>query len=314
MRETHYGFRGTFYFYKMSKIKITTEQFIFKAKEIHGDKYDYSKTIYTGSRNSIIIICKKHGEFKQNSNNHLNGKGCKKCTFKYNNEIEFINEARKIHKNFYKYHKVDFKNTITDVIITCPLHGDFKQRPSNHISGKGCLKCGHNKTGKGNFKTLKWFIEKAKRIHKRKYDYSQSHYDGILYKTKIICKKHGIFFQTPNEHLSGKGCPKCISIISKPEMELQEFVKSLEYVIETNKRNIIKPYELDIFIPELNKAIEFNGLYWHYSEKYFEAGKHAKKSNLCKEKNIKLLHIREELWLKDKEKMKKVITKFLTKF
>lgn len=76
-------------------------------------------------------------------------------------------------------------------------------------------------------------------------------------------------------------------------------------------RKIIKPYELDIYIPELNKAIEFNGTYWHYSEKHFIPGKHGLKSKLCRRKGIKLLHVREDLWLKDKEKMKNIIKNFL---
>ena len=122
------------------------------------------------------------------------------------------------------------------------------------------------------------------------------------------------FEQTPKAHLYEKqGCPKCINIILKPEIELADFIKSLNYKILTSKRNIIKPYELDIYIPILNKAIEFNGTYWHYSKKHFIPGKHSNKSNLCREKGIKLLHIREDLWNRDKEKMKQIIQKFLEK-
>lgn len=140
--------------------KLTTEEFIEKARQIHGDKYDYSKSIYTFSRNKIKIICKKHGEFEQSVNNHLNGKGCQKCNIKYENESDFINESKLIHNNKYNYEKVIFLNTITKVIITCKEHGDFEQTPSNHISGKGCYKCGNLKTGEKLLKNQKWFIEK----------------------------------------------------------------------------------------------------------------------------------------------------------
>ena len=117
--------------------------------------------------------------------------------------------------------------------------------------------------------------------------------------------------QKANNHLNGKGCPKCKYIISKPEIEIQEYIKNLGFEILTNNRNIIKPKELDIYIPELKKAIEFNGEYWHYSKKHFIPGEHGLKSNLCRKKGIKLLHIRENLWIKNKEKMKKSIEKFL---
>lgn len=88
-------------------------------------------------------------------------------------------------------------------------------------------------------------------------------------------------------------------------------IEQMGYKTETNKRKYIPPKELDIYIPELRKAIEFNGEYWHYHPTHFKPGKHSNKSNLCRQKGIKLLHIREDLWLRDKEKMKKVILKFL---
>ena len=133
--------------------------------------------------------------------------------------------------------------------------------------------------------------------HNLKYDYTDTIYDKGKNKLKIICPLHGYFIQKANNHLNGKGCPKCKSIISKPEIEIQEYIKNLGFEILTNKRNIIKPKELDIYIPELKKAIEFNGEYWHYSKKHFIPGEHGLKSNLCRKKGIKLLHIREDLWI-----------------
>ena len=68
---------------------------------------------------------------------------------------------------------------------------------------------------------------------------------------------------------------------------------------------------MDIYLPELKKAIEFNGTYWHYNPKYFVPGKHAKKSIMCRKQGLKLLHLREDLWIRDKEKMKNIIKNFL---
>ena len=95
------------------------------------------------------------------------------------------------------------------------------------------------------------------------------------------------------------------------EDEIVKIIESMGLKVITRNRKIIKPYELDIYIPELNKAIEFNGTYWHYSEKHFIPGKHGLKSKLCRQKGIKLLHVREDLWLINKEKMKNIIKNFL---
>ena len=84
----------------------TTQEFIDKAKEIHGNKYDYSKVEYINSRAKVCIICPEHGEFWQIPTNHLQGKGCKYCggTSK-SNITDFINKAHRIHKNKYDYSK-----------------------------------------------------------------------------------------------------------------------------------------------------------------------------------------------------------------
>ena len=158
------------------------------------------------------------------------------------------------------------------------------------------------------------FIKKSQTIHSQKYDYQLVDYKNAHIKVKIICPEHGVFEQKPYVHLRGQGCPKCKSIISKPEIEVQDFVKSLGFKIITNNRKILNGKELDIYIPELNKAIEFNGTYWHYDKTNPNCKPscyHSTKSKLCKLKNISLLHLREDLWNCNKEKMKKVIHKFL---
>lgn len=116
--------------------------------------------------------------------------------------------------------------------------------------------------------------------------------------------------------MNGKGCQKCTHHVSKGETEIQKMLKDLGYEIITTGRKIINPYELDIYIPSLKKAIEFNGMYWHYNysnPKCKPKGYHGMKSKLCKKLGIKLLHIREDLWLRDKNQMKQIILKFLQK-
>ena len=131
--------------------QLTTEQFINKARLVHGDKYDYSKTAYIKSNQKVIIICPKHGEFEQRAGHHLSGKGCPKCCIveKSDNQRKtkdkFIQDSIVIHGNKYNYDKVIYKNAKTKIIITCPIHGDFEQFPYNHLQGKGCPRCNSSK-------------------------------------------------------------------------------------------------------------------------------------------------------------------------
>ena len=120
--------------------KKTQEQFILEAKEVHGDKYDYSKVEYMKSSIKVIITCNQHGNFEQRPNDHLRGNGCPLCAG--NNFIktqeQFIQEAVEKHCDKYDYSKVDYKTTNTKVIIICKNHGDFEQTPCSHLQGQGC--------------------------------------------------------------------------------------------------------------------------------------------------------------------------------
>ena len=191
-------------------IKLTTEAFIKKAREIHGDKYDYSKVEYKDSKTMVTIICPTHGEFRQIPATHLQGKGCLKCGLVSrvdkirNTTSDFIKKAREIHGDKYDYSKVDYKNFNTKVCIICPIHGEFKLQPKNHLSGSNCPKCRSN----ARF-TTEEFIIRAKKIHRDKYDYSKVDYKGYCTKICIICSIHGEFSQKPCVHLHGGGCPKC---------------------------------------------------------------------------------------------------------
>ena len=230
------------------------------------------------------------------------------------NTKNFIIKSQSIHGNTYSYEFVEYKGSRIKVEITCKKHGNFYQEPNVHLKGKGCPKCGRERISAYRVLSFEEVKKKAYRTHGDKYDYSNSIYNGMNNKMEIICKKHGVFEQTPANHIyNSNHCPKCNFTISKPEIELQEFIKSLNLDLKTNSRNIIKPYELDIYIPSLNKAIEFNGMRWHYNKETCkkDKGYHGMKSNLCREKGIKLLHVREDLWIKDKEKMKKTIEKFI---
>lgn len=197
---------------------LTVEEFIKRAKIVHGDKYDYSKVEYINSNTKVCIICHKHGEFWQTPYKHLIGHGCPKCNGRHMKVEEFIKRAKEVHGNKYDYSKTSFenvKNIVHDKVkIICPIHGEFEQRPSSHLKGNGCKKCGKIKAAKKQSETIrlgvKEFIKRAKEVHGDKYDYSKVSFKNTSEKICIICPEHGEFWQRADSHLYKKnGCPKC---------------------------------------------------------------------------------------------------------
>ena len=199
--------------------RLTTEEFIKRAKEIHGDKYDYSLVNYINLYTKVEIICKTCGDhFWMDPNNHLHGKqGCPICAQKEANikisqsktltTEEFIKRARTIHGDKYDYSLVEYKDMTTPVKIIYPIDGIFEQKPSLHLRGSGCQICAQR-----NLKmSTEEFIQRAKEIHGDKYDYSKVVYSTINNPVEIICNiHHTSFFQSPGAHLySEAGCPLC---------------------------------------------------------------------------------------------------------
>jgi very-short-patch-repair endonuclease len=197
----------------LEKRTKSNDEFIKSSKNVHGNYYDYTKTIYVNNGTPVKITCPVHGDFLQSPGHHLNGSGCPKCglkkisdKFKWNKD-EFVKNAIKVHGKKYGYDKVDYTGANVPVIITCPTHGDFKQRPGGHISGKGCDKCANAE--RGLKMTQDEFIRRGKEIFGNKYDYSKVKYFNS--KTPIIvgCPIHGDFEQIPGSFLIGHGCQKC---------------------------------------------------------------------------------------------------------
>lgn len=136
----------------------TTEKCIEDFKKIHGDKYDYSKVKYVNNCTKVCIICREHGEFWQTPSAHLLGCKCPKCAIKEAGgklskkltmgKEEFIIKANKVQDNFFSYAKAEYINCHTNIIITCPIHGDFIQTPHSHLQGNGCPMCRRSKLEK----------------------------------------------------------------------------------------------------------------------------------------------------------------------
>lgn len=194
-----------------------TEAFIEKAKQKHGELYDYSSSVYVTSTTKIKIICCRCGvEFEQTPNKHLQGRGCKVCNNKYRKSPEtkgkskykidtntFIKRAKGRHGDKYDYSKVVFTGIHNNVTIKCNTCGqETEQRPSNHLRSKGCKIC-------NNSTTTNKFIEEANKVHGSKYVYSKVHCVTSKDTVSIVCKDHGVFQQVAKSHLQGQGCPDC---------------------------------------------------------------------------------------------------------
>ena len=190
---------------------MTLKDFITKAREIHGDNYDYSKVEYVDDKTKVCIIDPEYGEFLQTPANHLKGSGCPKRSGKYvPTTKEWVSSARKVHGDKYDYSKVDYVNNRTKVCIICPEHGEFWQTPANHLFGYGCPKCDKIEIDKCKQELVEKFIKQARLVHGDKYDYSKVDYVNGKTKVCIIDPEYGEFWQKPNDHLKGKGCPKCV--------------------------------------------------------------------------------------------------------
>lgn len=191
--------------------RLTKEEFVERAEKVHGNKYDYSKTEYVNARTKVCIICPEHGEFEQKPDHHLAGRGCPVCA---RGKIgmanrrtceEFVRIANLVHNGKYDYSKTEYINKCVKICVICPIHGEFWQEAHSHLNGCGCPQC----YTESHTKKQEEFVQQAKDIHGGKYDYSQSKYVRKDIKIKIICPEHGEFWQTPNCHLGGQGCPKC---------------------------------------------------------------------------------------------------------
>lgn len=273
----------------------TTETFVEKAKSVHGDFYDYTKTVYVFSKTKLTITCEEHGDFLQLPTMHLGGQGCQACGLiqckkkekvytdedrqkfvadcldkfgdrydltkvlydGYNSRIIvtcilhnstfcvvastflnsgsgcrkctdirdrikeqkalrekdptqiFIEKATIIHGGRYTYENVNYINCGTKVSITCPRHGEFWTTPTQHHRGSDCPKCGIEKASATRMYDKEHFKGLAEKQHGSRYEYHLAEYVGYNKPLTIVCRIHGPFQQTPQDHLRGSGCHSC---------------------------------------------------------------------------------------------------------
>lgn len=310
------------------------QRFIERAMKVHrGEELDYSQVEYVNNRTPVKIIDHglredgtEYGEFWQTPSNHLRGqchpdkKGKRISSSKRSRQEDIIARFKEVHKGEnLDYSEVVYKGMHDRVkIISHDLrpdgteYGAFWQEPVVHLKG-----CTHPDIARDNQSErlrmgVEEFVRRAREVHKDKsYSYERVlEYVNQDTKVEVICNHcdskgriHGPFPVTPNNHLRGKGCPKCGNHLSNGEDELMEHIRNVlpgETVVKRD-RTVLKSKELDIYIPGRKIAFEFNGIRWH-SEKF---GKdrhyHIDKMNECRDAGVTLYHIFEDEYLFHRE-------------
>ena len=203
---------------KYNKLKkrqsTSTNEFILKAINVHGNKYDYSKVEYVNNKTKVCIICPEHGEFYQTPYHHLNRKQCcPKCKGLYLTTEEYISKAKQIHNNIYDYSITHYSGSHKKLKIICPIHGEFEIIAKDHLNGQGCGKCKSIKlwNSRGRITTNE-FIEKYYNKfpqNQNKLLFDDSYYINNKTKITVKCVYHGEFEITPNNLMLGRGCSLC---------------------------------------------------------------------------------------------------------
>jgi hypothetical protein len=273
---------------------VTLEEFIKRARAAHGDRYDYSKAMFSRYSDAVEIVCKDHGAFWQVAKSHAAGAGCPDCSGVGRiTEAKLIARGQSVHGDRYDYSRARIVNGSTPVEIICQDHGVFLQRPIEHGLGAGCPVC----AGKAPV-TREIFIERARAAHGDRYQYDQMFFSKYKENVAITCVEHGAFWQTPYNHANGSGCPTCAreQTTSKGESELAQWIASLGLRVSRNDRAALGSMEIDIFLPDLKIGIEYNGAYWHSDGKLPHPRIHEVKTSKARDAGIRLITVWDFDW------------------
>lgn len=224
-----------------------------------------------------------------------------KCTTQ-----QFVEKARKVHGDFYDYSRVDYQGNKVKVTVICPVHGEFQQTPSDHLSGRGCRKCSYEQRGINSRISQEEFERRAHIRWGSRFKYGK--YTGMHSYIEVTCPEHGVFLVTPHNHLMGCGCPRCQE--TSGEFLIRKYLEDNRYSYKSQVR-IVLPKTINginIMIPDFivfanNKKyiIEYNGIQHYQYIPFFHSGgvsdfnKQQTRDNLlrtlCKRSNIKLIEI-----------------------
>lgn len=251
-------------------------------QEVAGDLLLSEYNDYSNTRSLLTFKCSECAEsfvttpflyLKSND-----GKRCINCKHKLRvTEQEsrrvFIDRCIQIHGHYYGYNLIPSQFKMKDKIdIICPKHGVFSQLADSHLQGRGCNHCKIDYISQANRSNKTDFIYKSNQVHEFKYNYEQVEYVSATTNVSIKCPKHGEFFQQPQVHLSGSGCPKCVSNVPIKKLmnvlERHNYNFSLEKTFPDCVSNLGRKLRFDIYVPSLNLCIEYDGPHHFYPIRY----------------------------------------------
>lgn len=218
---------------------LTTEEFVVRARRVHGDRYDYGRVRYVDSRTPVTVACLEHGAFTQKPNNHLYGeRGCPACGRRNQtaaitryDTASFIAQAREVHGDRWIYARAAYSGLTEKLTITCPAHGDFQQTPNNHLYAKaGCPSCAVEAIKAKTTMSQANFEAAVRHVHGDLYGLELARYTGAMRKVTLTCPQHGTFSLAPNGLLEGKGCRACG--YEKRQRTREEFISEAREVFQ----------------------------------------------------------------------------------
>ena len=270
-------------------------EYILKAREVHGWKYDYSKTNFVDMDTKITVICPKHGEFEVIAGEHLKGVNCQKCARekRRKSQEQFIKDADLVNRNISVVG--GYISMLKPATFKCNICGKVWTATPNKIQlGRGCSYCNVG------VKTTEDFIKRAKEIHGDRYDCSKSVYCGYTKEITVVCPEHGEFITTPTKFFNTTNpCKKC-SRKSKMEHDIMLALDARK-IHYTNNKTFPKDLGLksyDFFLDGYNVLIECQGSQHFKPNEFFGGEERFKeqqesdkiKKEYAKKNSIKLLY------------------------
>ena len=241
---------------------LTRDSFIEKAREKFNGRYSYDKVDYVDYKTEVTITCPIHGDFMQRPSNHLKGHGCPQCA---KNGVRPTLEAfrARFSDKMINLSEFEYKRATDAGKCICERCGNvWYTTPMSLMKGSGCPRCAKERRIKKRTSNLEEFLLKYEKLYGKRYDFGMSVYKNALTKMDVLCPLHGKFSMTPNDLLSGHGCPKCNA--SSLEQAVRNILMSYDIEFEEQKRfdwlKHVKPLALDFYIPSKNIAIECQGI------------------------------------------------------
>jgi hypothetical protein len=287
--------------------------------------YGLKDSVYAGMNQKVSFVCPTHGVMDMDAKNMMASKKCKLCAFeerrgKYRvTQKKMLAKFQEVHGSKYDYSQAVYAGTQTPVKIICPEHGMFAQAPEVHWKGSRCPQCFHEQArGASQRDTKESFAQKVQAIFGDLFDLSQVEYTNSQTPVTVRCTKHDrLFSSKPNALTFGYNpCTQCNHMKSAAEDEMADYLSTFA-PIERRDRALIKPRELDIYIPSMNVAVEYCGMYHHSCKTDEEVrknkNKHHEKYVAAQSKGVRVLTVYETEWKERQPQIKRLLRNLINK-